>query len=201
MPHDSDNKARWARPRYYMREDLSPFAQLLVDWMRYHGIVAQRELSPLLGLSQQTISSYFKPASEKPSVPAPLTLQRISEKTSIPLATLYLSAGYPVYEPAPRPDPRRHAQAHDAPQAPALDQWEDMYRRIEALPIPREAREELLTLAENKRRGYDPMRRHIIAEHVVESAPLPPHTSPAPTQARTPPDTHAFAPTGGDEEE
>src|SRR5260221_12066112 len=178
MPHDSDNKARWARPRYYMREDLSPFAQLLVDWMRYHGIVAQRELSPLLGLSQQTISSYFKPASEKPSVPAPLTLQRISEKTGIPLATLYLSAGIPVYEPAPRPDPNRRRA--DVPQAPDL--WEDLYRRIEALPIPREAREEMITLAENKRSGYDPMRKHIIAEHAQPAQPTQP--------ARTPADTH-----------
>ncbi len=201
MPHDSDNKVRWARPRYYMREDLSPFAQLLVDWMRYHGIVAQRELSPLLGLSQQTISSYFKPASEKPSVPAPLTLQRISEKTSIPLATLYLSAGYPVYEPAPRPDPRRHAQAHDAPQAPALDLWEDLYRRIEALPIPREAREEMITLAENKRSGFDPMRRHIIAEHVVEQDKTPAQPAQPAQPARTPADTHALAPNGVREED
>src|SRR5260221_14153787 len=183
-------------PRWYMRKDLSPFANLLVEWMRYHGIVSMSQLPPLFDLSQQAVSAYFRPG-DKAIFPAPQTLGRISEVTGIPLATLYIASGIPVYEPAPRPDPNRRRA--DVPQAPDL--WEDLYRRIEALPIPRAAREEMITLAENKRSGFDPMRRHIIAEHVVEQDKTPAQPTQPAQPARTPADTHALAPNGVREED
>ena len=192
--------AQHAQPPWYLRRNLTPIGQLLVEYMRDHGLATQQELALHIGIKQQSLSEYLAPNGR---IPRPRALQRIAHSTGIPLITLYHAAGIPLYGGLGAPPPEAPVE-QELPPPPGTtgDMWAEFYRHLERLhadgTLSRETAEGLMNEAENIRLGYDPMRKHILAEHVVESVPprplAEPSTSGPPAQyAHTPNATSASA--------
>jgi transcriptional regulator with XRE-family HTH domain len=179
---------------WYLRRNLTPIGQLLVEYMRDHGIATQQELAAHIGIKQQSLSEYLAPNGR---IPRPRALQRIAHATGIPLITVYEAAGIPLYNglgsvpaPAPAEEP---PPAHTPP-----DMWSEFYNHLGRLhlegKITQEVYEGLINEAEDVRRGYDPMQRFIVGEF-VDSQPTPPPVVPVAPSAEmpTPLDEHAQA--------
>jgi len=186
--------AQHAQPPWYLRRDLTPIGQLLVEYMRDHGIATQQELAAHIGIKQQSLSEYLAPNGR---IPRPRALQRIAHATGIPLIEVYHAAGIPLYNGLGAVPPPQSVEAPAPPPPPGTptDMWEEYYRHLELLhregKISREVAEGLMNEMENIRLGYDPMRKHIIAEHVVESVKPRPLAEPS---SPGPPAQHALAP-------
>jgi transcriptional regulator with XRE-family HTH domain len=177
--------AQHTRPPWWLRRDLTPVGRLLADYARDHDFDTQQEFADSIGIQQQSLSEYLAPNGR---IPRQRALRRIAEATGIPLITLYNAAGMSLYNGRGAPPPPQPAEppAPPPPDTPT-DMWAEFYQHLQRLhadgTITREVAEGLMNEAENIRRGHDPFRKHIIAEHVVESVkprPLAEPSSPGP---------------------
>ena len=173
---------RRRRSLWSHEEELSPFAQLLVTYMREHHIWSQALLADQLGVKPTTLNAWMH---NRAHMPQRATLRRIHERLDIPLADLYRAVGIEI--PAPP-----YAPQYTPAPAPPPDPWEYLIASIrddDTLSVA-ERQAQIDRLNEVRHGRPDPMERYIIAEHVVESAP------PEQTPSSTPPPATLARPSG-----
>lgn len=179
-----------AQPPWWLRHDLTGIGLLLAEYFRDHGLATQQEFAKHLGIKQQSLSEYLAPHGR---IPQPRALQRIAHATGIPLITLYHAAGIRLYGGLGAPPPEQPAEPIAPPPGTTGDMWQGFYAHLERLhaegKLSRDVAEGLMNEAENIRLGYDPMRKHIIAEHAKVVPEFPPTPAELPHQ-------HALTPTG-----
>src|SRR5258708_4935401 len=179
--------AQHAQPPWYLRRDLTPIGQLLVEYMRDHGLATQQELAAHIGIKQQSLSEYLAPNGR---IPRPRALQRIAHATGIPLITLYHAAGIPLYggeaANAVAPPPARYVPPLRLPEDTPHTARDALYHHIESLTqLSPEERQTILNELEDVLRGRDPYRKYRVGEALVVEADQPAPTSSAEMPEKT----------------
>jgi transcriptional regulator with XRE-family HTH domain len=130
------------------------------------------DLAAFLGRPKTTIYSWINHY----QIPSASALADIARRTGIPVESLFAAASAPGESPGESPgeDPAPAAPAPRGEPAsePASDPWEEYVARIEADDrFSVDAREAVIRRIRDVQAGYEPSRRHIVAEHTVESTP------------------------------
>ena len=152
--------------RWHLPEQLNPFQQVLVDYMRAHWPMTMTELAEQLDLPPTTVYGWF----DAGRIPHATTLKVVAQHTDIPLAVLYHAVGYDVPVPPPQPASVSPPEAVVSALMADFLEWARDWPGLDGA-----ARHGLIEHMRAWQRGkYDQFAAEREAEqHVVEAQPAP----------------------------
>jgi hypothetical protein len=152
------------------REALTPFANLLADYMLRHGMYTNLEFAEYLGVHRNTLNGWIRHGYLPDRDHLHLVLSKLED---VRPEDFWRAVGLET-PPRPRPQPLWQDQQRAEESA-----FADHIRRIQRDPrLSAQSKEAMIALVQQVAGGNARLQRQIIAEHVVESATSAEHHIP-----------------------